>query len=48
MFGATQSGRIYRNKGSEELETSPLISPLWESKEELAKVSPRSAYNTLI
>ena len=27
MFGATRSGRIYRNEGSEELETSPLISP---------------------
>jgi len=43
MFGTMQSGKIYRNRGSEELETSPLISPKQESEEDLAKVSSRSA-----
>ena len=47
MFGATQSGRIYINEGSAEIETSPLISPPRESEEELVKVSPRSA-NSMI
>jgi len=47
MFGATRSGRIYRNEGSEELETSPLISPPRESEEELTKVSPRSAISLI-
>ena len=47
MFGATRSGRIYRNEGSAELETSPLISPPRGDEEELAKVSPRSAINLI-
>jgi len=42
MFGAMRSGRIYRNEGSTELETSPLISPPRAGEEELTKVSPRS------
>ena len=47
MFWATWSGRIYRNKRSAELETSPLISPPQESEEELAKVSLRSAISLI-
>lgn len=43
MFGATWSGRIYRNEVSAQTENSPLISSWWESEEELAKVSLRSA-----
>lgn len=42
MFGAMRSGKIYRSRGTEELETSPLISLLRESEEELTKVSSRS------
>ena len=37
-----QRRKIYRSGRSEELENNPLISPSWESKDELAKVSPRS------
>jgi len=47
MFGAMQSGRIYKNEGIEELETSPLISPSWESEEEFVKVSPRSVISLI-
>ena len=47
MFGAMQSGIIYRNEGSAELETSPLISPPRGDEEELTKVSPRSAINLI-
>lgn len=47
MFGTTQSGKIYRSGGSEELETSPLILPSWESKEELMKVSWRSVVSLI-
>jgi len=47
MFEDTRSGRIYRNEGSIELETSPLISPPWESKGELGKVSLRSAISLI-
>jgi len=47
MFGTTRSGKIYRSRSSEELKNSPLISPLWESEEELMKVSPRSAVSLI-
>ena len=47
MFGATGSGRIFRNEGSAKLETSPLISPPRESEEELVKVSPRSVISLI-
>lgn len=47
IFGTTGSGKIYRNESTEELETSPLISPLRESKEELVKVSPRIAVSLI-
>ena len=39
MFGAMWSGRNYRNEGSIELDTIPLISPLRGGEEELLKVS---------
>jgi len=47
MSGAMRSGMTYRNESSEELETSPLISPLQESEEELARVSLRSAISLI-
>ena len=47
MFGVTQSGRIYRNKGSKKLESNPLVSPLREREEELVRVSPRSAISMI-
>ena len=47
MFGTTQSGRIYRKEYSAKIENSPLISPRWESEEELVKVSLRSAISLI-
>lgn len=38
---------MYRNEGSREIENSPLILPRWESEEELAKFSPRSAVSII-
>jgi len=42
MFGTTQSRKIYKRRSSEELENNPLISPSWETEEELREVSSRS------
>jgi len=47
MFGATHSGRIYKNEGSTKLETSPLISPPHEGEEELTNISPINVINLI-
>jgi len=40
MFGATQSGKAYRNKGSKGPETRLLISPLQGKEEEIVNFDP--------
>ena len=47
MFGAMQSGRIYRNEGRIELETSRLISPPQGDEEGLVKVSLQSVIHLI-
>ena len=43
MFGATRSGKTYRNEGKKGPEYSPLISPPGGVEEGIAQVSPQSA-----